>query len=97
VATEFACQGLELDFPIVAWGDDLAWRDGGWRSPPQPRSGARDPHRLRLNSYRVLLSRGRDGLAVLVPPEPAMDATYRALLRAGLTELRAGDIGTEGG
>jgi hypothetical protein len=23
VATEFACQGPELDLPIVAWGDDL--------------------------------------------------------------------------
>jgi DUF2075 family protein len=25
VATEFSCQGLELDFPLVAWGDDLKW------------------------------------------------------------------------
>ncbi|GHO78439.1 hypothetical protein KSD_62100 [Ktedonobacter sp. SOSP1-85] len=23
VATEFACQGLELDFPIIGWGSDL--------------------------------------------------------------------------
>src|SRR5262249_19516217 len=23
VATEFQCQGLELDFPILCWGDDL--------------------------------------------------------------------------
>lgn len=25
VATEFACQGLELDMPIVCWGEDMVW------------------------------------------------------------------------
>jgi DUF2075 family protein len=70
VATEFACQGLELDFPIVAWGNDLTWSGSHWTSPPQPRSQAHDPHKLRVNSYRVLLSRGRDGFVVFVPPTP---------------------------
>ena len=87
VATEFICQGLELDFPIVAWGNDLTWSSGHWSSPPQPRSHARDPHRLRVNSYRVLLSRGRDGFAVFIPPTPDMDATYQALVDAGLAAL----------
>jgi DUF2075 family protein len=84
VATEFACQGLELDFPIVCWGNDLRWNDGRWTSPPAKRSKARDPHQLRINSYRVLLSRGRDGYAVFVPPEASLDATYQVLLSAGL-------------
>jgi hypothetical protein len=65
VATEFASQGLELDFPVVAWGNDLTWNGSQWASPPQPRSRAHDPHRLRVNSYRVLLSRGRMGLLYL--------------------------------
>jgi DUF2075 family protein len=88
VATEFACQGLELDFPIVAWGNDLTWRGDAWQSPPQPRSHARNPHMLRVNSYRVLLSRGRDGFVVFVPDEQAMTATYEALVSAGLRELQ---------
>src|SRR5262249_2241063 len=33
VATEFACQGLELDFPIIAWGGDLTWNGNQWQSP----------------------------------------------------------------
>ena len=41
VATEFSCQGLELDFPIVCWGSDLRWEEGDdendeqsqWKSP----------------------------------------------------------------
>jgi hypothetical protein len=89
VATEFACQGLELDFPIVAWGNDLTWNETRWVSPPQPRFQARDPHSLRLNSYRVLLSRGRDGFVVFVPDEPGMTATYTALIRAGLRALHS--------
>jgi DUF2075 family protein len=67
VATEFACQGLELDFPIVGWDTDLLWTGNAWVSP-SGRSKARDPHQLRLNSYRVLLTRGRDGVAIFVPP-----------------------------
>lgn len=96
VATEFACQGLELDMPIVGWGSDLIWRDGAWHSPPAPRSKARNPHQLRVNSYRVLLSRGRDGCVVFVPPEARMDATAEALLAAGMQPLdTSGEKGTD--
>jgi DUF2075 family protein len=87
VATEFACQGLELDFPILAWGTDLSWYNEEWHSPRQTRSTAHNPHMLRLNSYRVLLSRGRNGFVVFVSPEPRMDETYEALLAAGLKYL----------
>jgi hypothetical protein len=84
-ATEFSCQGLELDFPIVGWGEDLVWSDRGWLSKNSNRSSARDPHRLRLNSYRVLLTRGRDGMGIFVPPP--LDTTFRALVAAGAREL----------
>lgn len=87
VATEFACQGLELDLPVVCWGTDLWWENGAWRSAPQRRSKAREPHRLRLNSYRVLLTRGRDGLLIFVPPERRLEPTAAALLQAGATPL----------
>jgi hypothetical protein len=88
VATEFSCQGLELDFPIVCWGSDFWWDEGRWKSPKTTRrTKARDPHRLRMNSYRVLLSRGRDGFIVFIPPEPRMASTYAALKAAGIREL----------
>jgi len=86
VATEFSCQGLELDMPVIAWGDDFWW-DDGWKIKPSRRSKAKDPKRLRTNSYRVLLSRGRDGLLVFVPPEHNLDSTFRLLKHAGMTDL----------
>jgi len=85
VATEFQCQGLELDLPIVCWGDDLLWEDN-WKTFSK-RSKAKDPHNLRLNSYRVLLSRGRDGMVIFVPPIKKLDSTYEFLVKCGLKIL----------
>jgi len=87
--TEFQCQGLELDMPIVCWGDDLGWVDGSWRSFRRTLA-ARDSHQLRLNSYRVLLSRGRDGTIVFLPdnlPRGQSPALVDTLSRAGAAGL----------
>jgi hypothetical protein len=86
--TEFQCQGLELDLPVLCWGDDLGWEDG-WQSRRITRA-ARDSHQLRLNSYRVLMTRGRDGLVVWVPPNlPRGDSqrVVETLRSAGMRAL----------
>lgn len=89
VATEFSCQGLELDFPIICWGSDFTWNEGVWNTPRVTvRTKAKDPHRLRTNSYRVLLSRGRDGFIIYIPDEDRMDSTAAILQEAGVVELR---------
>lgn len=90
-ATEFATQGLELDMPVVCWGHDLVWKENKWHSRVSAVAKAKDPHRLRVNSYRVLLSRGRDGMLLFVPPERAMDSTDTALAAAGVPSLDSGD------
>jgi hypothetical protein len=88
VATEFACQGLELDFPLIAWGNDLRWHNHRWVSPPiSGRNKAKNPHKLRINSYRVLLSRGRDGFVIFIPPTAEMESTRVILLQAGVMPL----------
>jgi hypothetical protein len=87
VATPFECQGLELDFPIVCWGDDLWWTGNKWATREPRNSRELDPHRLRINGYRVLLSRGRDGMVVFVPPIEQLEKTYRVLIDAGCQEL----------
>jgi Uncharacterized conserved protein (DUF2075) len=90
VATEFASQGLELDLPIVCWGDDLYREAGVWKVAERRLRGSyRNPDQLRINSYRVLLTRGRDGLVVFVPPDQAdgMDATAEFLEKCGLVQL----------
>jgi hypothetical protein len=86
VATEFACQGLELDFPIVGWDSDLLWNGTAWASKAG-RTKARDPHKLRINSYRVLLTRGRDGMMIFVPNISLLDSSYSALVEAGCAEF----------
>jgi energy-converting hydrogenase A subunit M len=68
MATEFSCLGLKLDLPIVCWGNDFLL-DGKWKNPSAKRSKVKDPHQLRVNSYQVLLTRGRDGFIVFVPNE----------------------------
>lgn len=87
--SEFGCQGLELDLPLLCWGPDLAWSGSEWLTPRGRSRQIRDPRRLRLNAYRVLLTRGRDGVVVFVPPDPApaMDVTSDVLRRAGFRDL----------
>jgi schlafen family protein len=90
--TEFKCQGLELSLPIVCWGEDLRWEAAErtwWKKPRRAssRNRVRDSDQLLLNSYRVLLTRGRDGVVVWVPPDPRLDDTYLALLTAGVRPL----------
>lgn len=87
VATEFQCQGLELDGGIILWGSDFVWNGTTWRIPAMPRAHARDPAQLRKNSYRVLLTRFRDGFVVYVPPGQEMAETSSALHRAGIQQL----------
>lgn len=87
VATEFACQGLELDMPIVCWGDDMVWDKNGWRKFEQRSSKAKDPNKLRVNSYRVLLTRGRDGFVIYVPEDNLLDGVYETLANAGVNKL----------
>lgn len=86
VVTEFSCQGLELDMPIVCWGEDLLWDDKNWKKF-DGKSKCRDPHQIRLNSYRVLLTRGRDGFILYVPDDMTLNDTYETLKQAGLKEL----------
>jgi hypothetical protein len=47
----------------------------------------RDPHQLRLNSYRVLLTRGREASVIFVPPVGEMDETAEYLSASGVVTL----------
>ncbi len=90
VVTEFGCQGLELDMAIVAWGNDYLWDGTEWQMRKmRTRIPQRDPHQLRMNSYRVLLTRSREGLIVFIPPKPEFDKTEHAFLAAGARILQS--------
>jgi DUF2075 family protein len=82
--TEFQCQGLEVDLPIVCWGDDFVWRGDEWLLRPRRRRYViEDPDGLLRNAYRVLLTRGRDGLVIWVSPDTDLDETAEAIEIAG--------------
>jgi hypothetical protein len=84
VVTEFGCQGLELDMALVAWGSDYLWDGTSWQiRNMRPKYPQKDPHQLRKNSYRVLLTRSRDGVVIFVPPLENFNTTEHALLAAG--------------
>ncbi len=84
--TEFACQGLELDMPIMCWGEDFRWENGELKLCSSG-GGFKDPYQIRLNCYRVLLTRGRDGMIIYVPEDETLKETYIALLNSGARKL----------
>lgn len=72
VATEFDIQGLELDWTAVAWDADLRYINDHWEFYSFKGSkwlSIKDRMRkLYLkNSYRVLLTRARQGMIIFVP------------------------------
>jgi len=79
-ATEFEVQGLELDWACVCWDANLRRGEEQWRtfkfSGTQWRRVS-DPDRqaFLLNSYRVLLTRARQGIVVFIPLGDAEDTT----------------------
>ncbi len=80
VATEFHVQGLELDWACVAWDADFRFTERGWDSWAFKGSRwerIRKPERLQYhkNTYRVLLTRARQGMVIVVPEGSADDAT----------------------
>lgn len=89
--TEFGAQGLELDASLLAWGTDLVRADGAWSTKMASgyRRGAnvKNPFQLRVNAYRVLLTRGRDGCVVFVPTLRELDETYQFMIDAGFRQL----------
>jgi len=74
-ATEFQTQGLELDTALVHWDNDLYLQNGKWKGQ-HFQWGVNDPFQIKLNAYRVILTRGRDGTIIYVPPKPELDETW---------------------
>ena len=82
--TEFQCQGLEVDYSIVCWANDFTWNGDSWQILSKRKSAMiQNPHQLRTNAYRVLLTRAREGMILFVPDDPSLDSTYQALVTAG--------------
>ena len=94
-ATEFDVQGLELDWTCVCWDANFRWVGGAWQTLQFKGTrwqAVNDTSRQAYiaNSYRVLLTRARQGMIVFVPEGADADKTRSPLFYDGiLTHLLA--------
>ncbi|HPW17773.1 MAG TPA: DUF2075 domain-containing protein [Candidatus Aminicenantes bacterium] len=80
VATEFHVQGLELDWGCVTWDGDFQYARDRWiqKSFKGNRWQSIKKNELKTyqkNAYRVLLTRSRQGMVIVVPPGDKDDPT----------------------
>ena len=101
VATEFDIQGLEIDWACVAWGANFHMNDTGWKYQNFKGSKWQNINKLidkeyLKNTYRVLLTRARQGMVIFVPesdeldhtrPKKFYDKTYEYLKEIGIKEI----------
>ena len=101
VATEFDVQGLELDWSCVVWDGDFRYTPSGWSHHSfcgykWQNINKTERKAFQKNAYRVLLTRARQGMVLVVPegnPEdptrnPAYyDSTYEYLKEIGVKEI----------
>lgn len=101
VATEFHIQGLELDWTCVMWDGDLrhtkeGWKTHSFRGNKWQNVLKEERQQYLINAYRVLLTRARQGMVIVVPegsdqdhtrkPE-YYDSTYNYLRNVGLNVI----------
>ena len=80
VATEFQVQGLELDWVCVTWDADLRYSNEGWKTYSFVGNKWQNIHKsirkkYLINAYRVLLTRARQGMIIVVPEGNVDDHT----------------------
>lgn len=85
VATEFSIQGLELDWCCVTWDADFRYTPKGWehrsfKGNKWYNIHKEDRKKYLKNAYRVLLTRARQGMIIVVPygdkDDPTRDPSF---------------------
>jgi len=84
VATEFDIQGLELDWACVTWDADFRYSNKRWEHwsfhGNRWKHISKDERKNYLkNAYRVLLTRARQGMVIVVPQGDSEDSTRNPL------------------
>jgi hypothetical protein len=80
VATEFQVQGLELDWACITWDADLrhngdCWEHWSFCGDRWNRIQKSERRTYLKNAYRVLLTRARQGMVIVVPEGDTGDPT----------------------
>ncbi len=101
VATEFDIQGLELDWTCVAWDGDLYYHNKKWnfrkfKGTKWQNINSVEITSYLINSYRVLLTRARQGMIIYIPygnneditrPNFLYDGTFDFFKSLGIEEI----------
>ncbi|MFV8322109.1 DUF2075 domain-containing protein [Flavobacterium sp. LS2R12] len=101
VATEFDIQGLELDWTCIAWDGDLFYDNNHWnyrkfKGTKWQNINSNDITNYLINSYRVLLTRARQGMVIYIPfgnneditrPTFMYDGTFDFFKSLGIEEI----------
>jgi hypothetical protein len=82
VATEFHIQGLELDWACIMWDADFRFAQDGWQNwefkGNRWNKIKKDERKTyQKNAYRVLLTRARQGMVIVVPTGDSNDHTRK--------------------
>jgi shikimate kinase len=80
VVTEFDVQGLEVDWACVTWDADFRYSKSGWQNfsfvgDKWNRINKPERQNYQKNAYRVLLTRARQGMVIVVPSGDEEDPT----------------------
>lgn len=92
VATEFDIQGLELDWTCVAWDGDLFYHNNQWnyrkfKGTKWQNINSPEITNYLINSYRVLLTRARQGMVIYIPNGNNEDVTRQEFMYDGTFEF----------
>ena len=102
IATEFDIQGLEIDWVCVAWGanfyinNNMDWNYQNFKGTKWQNINQEVDKEYLKNTYRVLLTRARQGLVIFLPkgsktdhtrPNKFYDKTFEYLKDIGIKEI----------
>jgi len=101
VATEFDIQGLEIDWACVAWGanfymNNTDWKYQNFKGTKWQNINQQIDREYLKNTYRVLLTRARQGMVIFIPessdidhtrPSEFYDNTYKYIKEIGIKEI----------
>jgi 8-oxo-dGTP diphosphatase len=89
-------QGLELDCPIVLFGGEYVRNNGKWiargsegstYSKDVEKGKYKNPNAIVENNFRVLLTRARKEMILLIPNDPLLHETYQYFIDMGMDTL----------
>jgi hypothetical protein len=82
---EYSSIGFELQMPIIVWGLDFLWYKNRWNF--EFITYVNYGTELRQNTYRILLTRGRDGVILYFPKTWQFDDSFEFFKELGASVI----------